>query len=143
MTVVVALRRVLLLLAPVAGMAAVILMMLAGDLFLGLVMIDEPLPFQIRVLIMALLLGSAGAVTAYVTLLLEPRHKIKVALILAVIWTALLFYLLLVDGLRPWNRGDDTMLWVAARAFILALTAGGGGLLVVYLFKRLKTRKSQ
>jgi hypothetical protein len=140
MTVVVALRRVLLLLAPVAGMAAVILMMLAGDLFLGLVMIDEPLPFQIRVLIMAFLLGSAGAVTAYVTLLLEPRHKIKVALILAVIWTALLFYLLLTDGLHPWNRGENSATWIAVRASLLALTASAGGLLVVTLFKKKKDR---
>jgi hypothetical protein len=72
MTVVATLRRALLLLAPVA---AVILMMLTWDLFLALAMIDEPLPFQIRVLIMALLLSSAGSVTAYVTLLLSRGMK--------------------------------------------------------------------
>jgi hypothetical protein len=131
-----ALRRLLLLLAPLVGAASILLLMLAGDLFLGLIMIDEPLPFQIRALLMALLLGIAGAVTAYVTLLLEPKHKIRVALILAAVWTTLLFYFLLMNGLTPWNRGSSTATWIALRALMLALTASAGGLLVVYLFKR-------
>lgn len=135
------LRRILLLFAPLAGTAAILIMMSAGDLALDFLKIEERLPFQLRSLGFVLLLGIAGAATALVTLALEPKHKIRIALIFAAIWTLLLFYLLLRNGLEPWNQRNSSAGLIAIRAFILALTASAGGLLVVYLFKRSKTHK--
>jgi len=132
------LRRILLLFAPLSGMAAILLMMSAGDFALEFLKIEERLPFQLRALGFVLLLGIAGAVTALVTLLLEPKYKIRVALIFAAIWTLLLFYLLLRNGLEPWNQRNSSAGLIAIRASMLAMTASAGGLLVVYLFKRKK-----
>jgi len=135
-TITTALRRILLLFAPVAGFAALALIMQVGNLFFERISPECTLPYPLSLVVVLFLLAIAGAVTAYVTLLLEPAHKIKAALIMAVLWTGLMFYLLLMNGLAPWNQGNTTAELVALKSFALSLMACAGGLLVVYFFNR-------
>ena len=143
MTITAALRRILLLFAPIAGFAAVALIMAVGNLFFERVSPQAAIPYPLSLVVMLFLLSIVGAVTAYVTLLLEPAHKIKAALIMAVLWTGLLFYLLLMNGLAPWNQGNITAEMIALKSFALSLMACAGGLLVVYFFNRVMKKKAQ
>jgi hypothetical protein len=142
MTITAALRRILLLFAPVAAFAAVALITLVGNLFFEWLSPERAMPYSLGPVVALFLLAIAGAVTAYVTLLLEPAYKIKAALIMAVLWTGLLFYLLLMNGLVPGNQGNTTAELIAYKSLLLSLVACAGGLLVVYLFNRSQKRKS-
>jgi hypothetical protein len=143
MTITAALRRILLLFAPVAAFAAVALITLVGNLFFEWLSPERAMPYSLGLVVALFLLAIAGAVTAYVTLLLEPAHKIKVSLIMAVLWTGLLFYLLLMNGLVPGNQGNTTAELIAFKSLLLSLVACAGGLLVVYFFNRGVNKKAQ